>query len=106
MKPAFQEKLRTVLKIEAGTRLTPQCGEFERELRDIREKVGAKFGYEASPSGVAQSMTDFTVDLRNDPEIAKKCRQMEILLYPRLRVSNQLKFSDGLPVAPWFRKLP
>merc|ERR1712217_382794 len=85
MKPAFQEKLRAVLKIESGSRVTTASGELERELREIREEIGAKFGYDASPAGVAQSMTDFTVDLRNDPEIAKKCRQMEILLYPKLQ---------------------
>lgn len=101
MKPAFQEKLRTVLKIEAGSRVTPQCGEFERELREIRETVGAKFGYAASPAGVAQSMTDFTLDLRNDPEIAKKCRQMEILLFPKLQDEYNLTptmedFSDKI----------
>lgn len=80
MKPAFQEKLQTVFRTDARNHVTRQSGEFERELREIRETVGAKFGYAASPEGVAQSLMDFTADLYRDPEIARKCRQMKILL--------------------------
>lgn len=86
--PKFQQELRAVLGYAAGS---SKKREMELELRKIRENVGAKFGYESSPEGVAKSIAAFTQDLRADPEIMEKCRQMEILLYPQRQDELALK---------------
>lgn len=78
-KPTFQEKLRLVL--------TDKCTieekkDLDRELRALREEVGARFGFEASPEGVEKSIELFTSALRNDPDIMDNCQKISRLLYP------------------------
>jgi len=91
-KPEFQKKLRRVLE-ESCT--TSERRELERELRVLREKVGTKFGFEATPEGVEKSIKLFTPELRADPEISARCRQMEILLYPQLQDELKQQATDG-----------
>mmetsp|Transcript_61389 Transcript_61389/g.173138 ORF Transcript_61389/g.173138 Transcript_61389/m.173138 type:complete len:262 (-) Transcript_61389:74-859(-) len=81
-KPEFQKKLRAVLTETCSAEMKK---ETEFELRKLRENVGKKFGFEASPDGVEQSIKLFTPELRADPEIINICRQMEILLSPHLQ---------------------
>lgn len=89
-KPEFQGKLRAVLQIDNDNGAA-NMKEFEQELREIREQVGTKFGYEASPAGVAKSAAAFSHELRTDPDIALKMREMEILLYPPMPGSADKK---------------
>lgn len=81
-KPEFQAKLRYVLKDACTAEDKKKIGQ---ELREVREKVGARFGFEASPEGVKKSSEMFTPQLLADPEIASSCNVVNILLYPHLQ---------------------
>lgn len=81
-KPEFQAKLRIVLKDDCSKE---DRVKIEGELRDLRENIGAKFGFEPSPEGVAKSVELFTPELLADPEIEYNCTKMNILLYPQLQ---------------------
>jgi len=81
-KAAFQAKLRFVLQDSCTT---AERLKVERQLRELRENVGARFGFAASPEGVAKSAELFTPRLLADPDVARNCRMMNILLYPQLQ---------------------
>mmetsp|Transcript_53944 Transcript_53944/g.152025 ORF Transcript_53944/g.152025 Transcript_53944/m.152025 type:complete len:255 (-) Transcript_53944:148-912(-) len=96
-KPEFQAKLRFVLE---DTCSAEDRKRIDLELRELREAVGAKFGFAASPEGVAKSIALFTPQLRANPEIAHNCNKMNILLYPQLQ--DELSDEGGkLGKLPW-----
>mmetsp|Transcript_61388 Transcript_61388/g.173134 ORF Transcript_61388/g.173134 Transcript_61388/m.173134 type:complete len:254 (-) Transcript_61388:321-1082(-) len=81
-KAAFQAKLRFVLQDNCSQEDKKRV---DQELRELRECVGARFGFEPSPEGVAQSIELFTPSLRADPVIAQNCHVLNLLLYPQLQ---------------------
>lgn len=81
-KPEFQAKLRYVLE---DTCSQEERRKIEQELRELRENVGAKFGFEASPRGVEKSILLFTSAIRGDPEVASNCNLINVLLYPQMQ---------------------
>merc|ERR1712151_496896 len=81
-KPEFQAKLQACILASLDD---PKKRELESELRAVREKVGARFGFDSTPEGVRRSSELFLKDFQNDPEIARRCNEMRKLLCPRLQ---------------------
>lgn len=93
-KPKFQSKLRVVLR---DTCSVENKNKIDQELREVRQNIGARFGFEASPLGVAQSTKLFTPELLADPEIANNCNVVNILLFPQLQNDLDDKKNRSIP---------
>lgn len=82
-KTLFQEKLGAMHReVDGSVRKAARYARAYRELCKIWEVVGTRFGFEASPEGVAQSIAVFTADLNTDPDISERYRRMSLMVAP------------------------
>lgn len=82
-KTMFQERLGAMHReVDGSVRKAARHARAYRELCKIWEVVGTRFGFEASPEGVAQSVAVFTAELNTDPDISERYRRMSVLVAP------------------------
>mmetsp|Transcript_120308 Transcript_120308/g.340902 ORF Transcript_120308/g.340902 Transcript_120308/m.340902 type:complete len:262 (+) Transcript_120308:53-838(+) len=97
-KPEFQANLRLALKDTCSQETRVK---IQREIREMREEVGARFGFARSKEGVDKSTAMFTPEICSDPEVIANCHVMFILLYPQLQEEVRVKSATPVALPSW-----